>query len=268
MRATMKTAYDGLMQLITGRAPDGAASEAPAAEALVVGDHRAGAAARVHVYRHMYRARIREALESQFPRLAKRLGADRFAELAFAYVSDEPSRHPSLRFIGRKLPDWLAGHARPEEAWLADLARLEWARADVFDAADETPLTIDDLRGWPQDRFAELPLQLVGAHRIVTAAHRVANRWDGDGGGDAATGEGESLLVWRQGVAVYHRVVDGDERAALALTAEGTTFGVLCDRLLDDRPAEQATAQAFAWLSTWTADELLQRRETSGGSED
>src|SRR5438552_11615450 len=57
----------------------------PVADALVVSDARASAHERVQVYAYMYRARIAEALESQFPRLARLLGADAFAALAFAY---------------------------------------------------------------------------------------------------------------------------------------------------------------------------------------
>jgi len=68
---------------------------------------------------------------------------------------------------------------------------------------------------------------------------------------------GESLLVWRQGVVVYHRPLPDAERAALELAARGTQLGVVCERLLGSLGDEGAVAQAFAWLSTWSADELL-----------
>ena len=269
--------YDQLLALITGRATpaDGTAD----AERLVVSDARAGAAARVHVYQHMYRSRIVEALASQFPRLARWLGADGFADLASAYIDDWPSRHPSLRFIGQRLPGWLA--ARPpadgRHAALADLARLEWARTDVFDAADDTAMALDVVRAWPVDRFAELPLRLIAAHRRLEVGHPVAALWDAIGPGPAADpaatpepnqdldaaviaagrADRQSLLVWRQGVAIFHRAVDDAERAALDQIAAGTTFGVVCDGLLEARSPEEATAQAFAWLSTWSNDELV-----------
>ena len=240
----------------------------------------AGARARVHVYQHMYRSRIVEALESQFPRLARWLGAGDFAELASAYIDDEPSRHPSLRFIGQRLPGWLAARppAEGRHAALADLARLEWARTDVFDAADDVALSLDVVRAWPVDRFAELPLRLIGAHRRLEVGHPVAALWDAIGPGPAS-GQGatppepipdldgaaaaagradrQSLLIWRQGVAIFHRAVDDAERAALDQIAAGTTFGLVCDALLEARPPEEATAQAFAWLSGWTGDELI-----------
>ncbi len=68
---------------------------------------------------------------------------------------------------------------------------------------------------------------------------------------------GETLLVWRQGIAIFHRVTDAAEAAALDRMTEGTTFGAICETLSRDAPEDEAASQAFAWLSTWTTDELL-----------
>jgi hypothetical protein len=248
-----------LMALVTGR--DLGASAADSAS-LVVGDARASAADRVHVYFHMYRARIAEALESQFPRLARWLGAEEFGDVAAAYISDEPSRHPSLRYVGERLPAWLAARRRDAPA-LAGLAALEWARADVFDLVDETPLTMDDVRGWAADRFGELPLRLVTAHRVITVPAGTSHQWDALGAdvafGAPANAGTEPLVVWREGTMVYHRVVDDAERAALELAQNGTQFGVLCDSLLAVHGEEEAITKAYKWMSTWITDGLLRR---------
>jgi hypothetical protein len=252
-----------LMSLITCR---DAGLVVPDAATLIVSDARATANERVHVYFHMYRARIVEALESQFPRLAKHLGADAFAELAAAYISDEPSRHPSLRYVGERLPGWLAArHAGAPT--LVGLAALEWARADVFDLADDPAMSLEAVRDWPADRFAELPLHLVTAHRLVTVPAGTAALWDSlgddlvspapDAVADVREVETESLLVWREGTVVYHRLVDAAERAALQLAAAGAPFGVLCESLLATRGEEAAVSQAYTWTSTWFADGLV-----------
>ncbi len=267
------------MAHITGRS---GAQEWPEAARLVEGDPRASAGERVHVYQHMYRARVAEALDSQFPRLARWIGAEAFADLCAAYVADDPSRHPSLRYLGQRLPDWLARRPGREgdpgalaDAG-ADLARLEWARVDVFDAADEATLSIEMVRAWPAERFGEIPLRLIDAHRRLQLTHPVAALWDAIGSA-AASAEidrdaiaaatamisraGESLLVWRQGTSVFHRATDAAETAALARLAGGTTFGAICEALSQDRSEEEATTQAFAWLSTWAADEVLVARD-------
>jgi hypothetical protein len=263
-RPSLASLQTALMSLITCR---DAGLVVPDAATLIVSDARATANERVHVYFHMYRARIVEALESQFPRLAKHLGADAFAELAAAYISDEPSRHPSLRYVGERLPGWLAArHAGAPT--LVGLAALEWARADVFDLADDPAMSLEAVRDWPADRFAELPLHLVTAHRLVTVPAGTAALWDSlgddlvspapDAVADVREVETESLLVWREGTVVYHRLVDAAEHAPLQLAAAGTAFGVVCESLLATHGEEAAVAQAYAWMSTWLADGLVQ----------
>ena len=227
-------------------------ADAARAASLVVGDARASAEQRLQVYASMYRLRIAEALESQFPRVAAQLGPDEFGRASVAFVAEVPSRHPSLREIGRGFPAWLAV-ARPELPALAGLARLEWARADVFDAVDQQTLTVGALRALSPERFAELPLRLVDAHRFVDLDAGAFALWNAAESADLSGG----ALVWRQDVTVYHRGLAAPERAVLDAAARGTTFGAVCDRLASGRTDQQAAAQAFSWLSTWAADGLL-----------
>jgi hypothetical protein len=264
-RPSLASLQTAVMSLITGRDAGAISSDAGA---LIVSDARASAGERMGVYARMYRARIVEALESQFPRSARLLGAEAFEALAAAYIADEPSRHPSLRFVGERLPAWLAARASEPPA-LVGLARLEWARADVFDLADDAPLTRDDLRSWPADRFGERLLQLVTAHRLVTVPAGTAALWDALGadlvdGADAAPpgAATESLVVWRQGTVVYHRLVDDDERAALEPASRGARFGAVCESLLATHGEEAAVAQGYAWMSTWLADGMIRSLES------
>jgi len=226
---------------------------------VVGGDARGSAGERLAVYAFMYRSRLVEALESQYPRLARLIGDDAFADLTAAYVADHPSRHPSLRELGRALPDWLSAQD-PHDPALAPLAALEWARADVYDLADEPAMTLDAPRAFPPERFGELPLKLIAAHRFVDVAPGTEALWDGLGSEAAAPparsgvptegAPSATLLVWRQGIAVYHRAVGPEERGALALLAAGTKFGVICDQLCAAHGDDAAAARAFAWLST------------------
>jgi Putative DNA-binding domain len=265
-RPSLASVQAALLSRITGQELGASAFEAAS---LMRGDARASADDRLGVYAFMYGSRLVEALESQFPRLARLLGVDAFAALTADYAADHPSRHPSLRELGRTLPVWLAAKhpARSARARLASLAALEWARADVYDLADEPALTLDTLRAFPAERFGELPLALIAAHRLVEVDRGTEALWDGlapnagDPPGALLTSleasPGATLLVWRQEIAVYHRAVDRDERAALALVSAGSRFGVICDALSEAYGDEAAAARAFAWLSTWTADGLL-----------
>ncbi|HXJ22644.1 MAG TPA: DNA-binding domain-containing protein [Polyangia bacterium] len=227
--------------------------DAARAASFVVGDARGSAERRLQVYATMYRLRMAEALESQFPRVAARLGVEEFGRLSVAFLADFPSRHASLRELGRQLPAWLAA-ARPDQPALAGLARLEWARDDVFDLADQRPLAVETLRALPPERFAELPLGLIDAHRLLDLDATAFALWDEAPAERDARG---GALVWRQDVTVYHRALGASERTALDAVARGTRFGTICEQLAIDRSDEEAAAQAFAWLSTWAIDGLL-----------
>jgi hypothetical protein len=263
-------AQSALYSLITGRQVVGRTIPSPAS--FIVGDTRASAGERVAVYAFMYRDRLREALEAQFPRLAELLGSDDFVDLAYAYVDAHPSRSPSLRFLGAELASWLDVH-RPERPELAALAALEWARADIFDLLDERVLALDAIRAWPRDRFAELPLASIAAHRLLTVRAGTIALWrsiendesvvvQSTTDPDAETSSIERVLVWRQGVAVFHRAIDADEEAALARVAAGTTLGQLCEPLASkqseaDASEADASMRVFGWVWTWANDGLL-----------
>jgi hypothetical protein len=256
-------------QLVT--APEGVAEELAAHNippdelaSMVVGDRRASAVERLDVYANMYFYRILDVLRTDYPKLLAVVGDAAFHNLATDYLVAHPSRHPSLRFVGSALPGFVASHALgARRPWLAELAALEWARVDVFDRADVRLLTRDTLAARPPEAFAALALGPIPAHELVTVTHDVEETWRVVEGGrepepPRPTEEPRTLLVWRRGVTVHHRLVDEFERAALELVRAGTTFGLLCSALGARLPSEEeAAARAAGFLGRWLADELL-----------
>jgi hypothetical protein len=241
------------------------ASEGAAArdlEAIVVGDARASAVERLDVYANMYFLRIRDVLADYFPKLRAVLGAAAFHDLVTDYLIAHPSTHPSLRNVGRALSAFIASQVA-REPWHAELAALEWARLDVFDRADAAPLAREPLAALPPDAFADLALSLVPALEVVATRHAVEQTWRALEDGGPATGAppaaapGHGLLVWRRGVVVHHRPLDGLEARALARLKGGCTFGALCADLGRDRADDEAAALAAGFLGRWLADELL-----------
>jgi len=214
-------------------------------------------AARLQVYVDAYFWRLREVLAEDFPRLASVLGDERFAELARAYLQAHPSAQPSVRHLGDAFPDFVAraGGLPPH---LGDLARLERARTDVFDAPDDVPLTIAHLRAvdpaaWPALRFA--PLRALAVLRLDWPVHEL---WGDDDAVPLAPAS-TTLRVWR-GVAhrVFHAVLE--PRAALALERliAGEPFGTVCGAF-DDLPPEEGARQATGLLARWVEDGLVIR---------
>jgi hypothetical protein len=231
--------------------------------AVVVGDARLDQVGRVQVYADMYLERLLDVLREDFPKLDAALGEDPFRELVAAYLAEIPPADHSLRNLGAPLPGFVAARTATDgRPWLADLARLEWARADVFDGPDCDVLDLDGLRGVPPDRFAELSLRLVPTQRQVPVHFAVEQTWRqieaGQAGGAPPPGPGH-LLVWRKHTEVLHRRLDPPEADLLAPLVQGSTFGLMCERLGLDRTVEEAARLAFSFLAGWAEQGLLVR---------
>jgi hypothetical protein len=242
-----------LAMLAVISAPEGVEAalwDAGGLERAIAGDARLGAAGRLGVYADMYRLRLRAALAATFPHTALLLGDAGFAAIADGYFAAHPSRAPSLRDAGAAFPGFLDARAA---GWAADLARLEWARHDVFDAADQPLLDVAAVQARGPAGVAALPLRLIAAHRRVAVAHAAEVGW-------RALQRGEDpgvpppaprvLLVWREGVQVFHRAVDALEARVLAGAAAGTTFAALCEEVSEPEQAAQL-------LARWLGDGLL-----------
>jgi putative DNA-binding protein len=204
--------------------------------------------ARVRIYTDAYLWRLTDALREDHPRLAARLGADAFCNLARAYLTAHPSTHPSIGRAGRGLPEFLAGRA-DVPPWAGALAALERARQEVFEEADAVALALDDLRTLPPAAWGELPLAAVPACRLVVADWPVHRLWADDDAAGVAPAR-TVCRVWRQEFRVYHAAIDAAEEAALARLLAGTTFAALCEEL--DDPAAAGTL-----LLRWIGDGLV-----------
>jgi hypothetical protein len=235
----------------------GAARENDAAHRLAVGDARLDGAGRLEIYANMYRVRLRGALEATAPMLARALGEDGFAELSLAYFTAHPSRTPSLRAVGEVLPAFLRARG---QAGLADLAALEWARYDVFDAADEPLLELAPIQALGPEAIAQLPVRLIAASRLVPVAHAAEAAWRALNAGeapDAPAPDPGTLLVWREDISVFHRRVNSVERAALEAATHGLPFASLCETLaglVGDDPAPRLAGEL---LLRWVGDRML-----------
>ena len=212
-----------------------------------------GPAERVHVYAGMYFWRIVEALREDFPKVAAVLGDDGFADLVREYIAAHPSTEPSIRHVGQALPDFLSGR-RP--AYLADLARLEWTRLQVFDAPDARPLPGADLRRIPAEEWPGLRFTLVPACARLVTAWPVHHLWE-----DSTRALGPTrtaLRVWREGFMVYHTAMQPEEERALDRLVEGEPFAAICEGFDD-------AAGAAALLLRWIEDGIIAGASPGGG---
>jgi hypothetical protein len=251
----------GELQALFWRTLNG--STEPALEASVVSTPALRAADRLDIYARMYFWRLHDAIAEDFEKTTAVLGADRFADAVRAYLVGHPSSHPSIRHLGRHFAGFLQ-EAPPAgaPAWLPDLARLEWARVEVFDAPDATPIGREDLKAIDAADWPGLRLRPTGALEVVESAWPIHAIWQG--GGDPPPSP-TSLRVWREEGAVYHCPMDPLEREALAGLRSGASFGGICEALTHLDP-DAAAAEAGSILARWLDDGLIVGMEMGNGA--
>ena len=97
------------------------------------------------VYRYAYGSRLVEAVRNDHELLHLYLGDEMFDEMGHAYVKAHPSEHPNLRWFSKSLPDFLRSNAPySDHPVLSDLAALEKALNDAFDAAEGAVVELTD----------------------------------------------------------------------------------------------------------------------------
>ena len=181
MPTQLKNLQSLLYRLIT--APSGVA-EGLAAErelgaggldAIVLGDDRLSAEARVDIYANMYFYRILDALKEDFPATLAVLGADNFHNLVTGYLLEYPPTEASISNCGSHLANYLRDHPMREGApFVADLAKLERAIVEVFQASDAPALNRDSLRAIAPDEWPAMKLRIHPSAQILALDWRVS----------------------------------------------------------------------------------------------
>ena len=237
-------------------------------ESIVEPGARLSPQKRVEIYAEMYFSRQVDALKEDFPKLAALLGEEKFAHLAEAYLQAYPSEHPSLGRLGRKLAQFISerpdDNARPD---LAELAALEWARAEVFvesDAPSAPSAVFTRLRA---EQIAQAKCRLSPAIRVLFLSHDPMPLWRALENREEIPEPSpvqQHVLVWRKGWAVYHAAIDADEARALERAREGRPLNEVCEAFAE---REEPAADAFAALRSWMGEGLVTSVEPGLGVE-
>jgi hypothetical protein len=241
-------------------------SALPSAELLeqIQGNAALGAADGLRIYHNAYRARLLAVLREDFPALHQWLGPESFEQLALAYIAAWPPRHFSIRWLGEKLPDFIAGYvAEPQLSPMRELATLEWAFTLAFDARDADVLSTESMSSFSAEDWVTLKTSLAPSVNWLQFQYNTLELWKAAKAGEPLPAitrlpGDQCCLVWRHDRVCRYRSLEPDEAMALKLFAGGEPFTGLCESLLA-RYDEQAPMQAAVWLKQWVSDGLLVR---------
>lgn len=187
---------------------------------------------RLAIYRNNLRAARTEALRQGFPVLDRLLGHDCFTALAAEFIRQHPPVSAVLHEYGAGLADFIRGFA-PLAAlgYLADVARLEWARLQAFHAADAPVLRIAEMDLTTLAERLGQPLQWHPSVTLLRSEHPLYQLWlsqvDTTPAPHAGCWHAEQVLVWRQGLQLRTQALDEASVLLLVAAREPVRLSVL-----------------------------------------
>lgn len=201
---------------------------------------------RIQVYRNNSLITLTAALQATFPVVCRLVDERFFGFAAQAFIRASPPRAPRLAEYGAGFADFLAGFA-PAAAlpYLPDVARLEWAVARAFHAADAPPLDPARLAALPPEAQAAAALVVHPSAALLASPHPVEALWQAnqpgrDGGGvDLAAGPCR-LLVHRREDEVEMMRLDAPGHALAAALLAGAAIADALAAALEEDPGFDA----------------------------
>ncbi len=187
------------------------------------------AARRYGVYRNNVVVGLVDALEATYPAVAALVGRDFFRAAAREHVRAAPPRSPVLIDYGGGFPEFLAAFPPAGRLpWLADVARLEWARTRAYNAADAEPADLSLLATIPPEALPEARLALHPSVVLVRSRWSVATIWSETmrraETRSADVARPETALVLRPADAVIVTAAPPGDDAFLEAVAAGATI--------------------------------------------
>jgi hypothetical protein len=230
---------------------------------LVPGNARMSPTDQLQVYNGAYLSRLVEVLQGDYGALQHVLGEHAFHGLMAKFLAAHPSRHPNLNELGAPLPKFVAGRrALPQRAFLAELATLERAVAESFDAPEFRAVAPEEMAAVPPERWGKARLQLNPSVRLLAFRHPVDHfyqAWKEDKPIAVPKPAPSWLLVYRRDDRVWRQRLAKPAHAVLTALAAGQPLGQAIERAAG---AEQVGEwfQGFARDGLFTKIDLRRRR--------
>jgi hypothetical protein len=237
------------------------------AEALIKPNDRLSSLERLEIYSRSYWYRVLDSLVEDFPGVRAIVGVNNFHSITRDYLTENPSESYTLRNLGSGFLNWLQrnpGRIQLHEPLVLDMARLEWAHIEAFDAAQRPTVTPE---GWARaGEDAELKLQpyirlvhaqfavddlLLDIRNVQDSNQKIAS-WRRKQLAKIAPQE-SFIVVHRVDYSVCYRRVDREPFRLLEALQSGASLGEALDTAFHGSsiPEGEWPALVQEWFGLW-----------------
>ncbi len=195
---------------------------------------------RFAVYRNNVHVSLVGAIAARFPVTRQLVGEEFFTGMARLYVGQNKPSGPVLLHYGDSFPDFI-GQFPPAAGlpYLPDLARLEAAWTDTYNAADADVLTAADLARIPGEALTVLELTLAPSTRTVRSSFPVGSLWSAHQTTPftiPALSGSECVLLRRPQAEVRLTIIPPAAFTFLKAIKQGRNLGLAAEAVLADFP--------------------------------
>jgi len=223
---------------------------------------------RIGIYRDMYLARLREALASDYPALVHYLGDDAFTQLVSGYVQRHPSKSYTLNRLGDRLPEYVrSARGLSRREFLYDLARLELAMSQLFDAPESPVLKPKAIANVPPEAWETARLKPIEAFRLLAFQYPVSAYLKSvrDHTPHPSTRRKNNwVVIFRKNYTLRRLDLALPAYQLLRVLASGVPLGKAVS--LASRRRAVGEVQLFSWFRDWVANGLFQAVEQGSPS--
>jgi len=214
--------------------------------------------ARLALYRRNVLANLHDALAAAYPVVRRLVGDAFFREASERFAREHASRSGDLHGFGAAFGDFLAAYSHAAGLpYLPDVARLEWAVARSFHAADPGQVDFTRLAAIPEAERVRVRFLLQAGARLMASEFPIVSLWeanqpDRDGTPERTTG-GDQVLVHRDGFVVRVRALAAPDWRFLEALAAGASMEALA---ADDTLAPELERLLVEWTANRVIDDF------------
>ena len=233
----------------------------PLADKVVSATPHFSSSRHLEIYREQFWLRHTQALLEDFPGVSAIVGQAAWEQLVEGYLLAHPPQSFSLRDLGQNLPDFLRDAdelARRE--LVVDMARLEWAHVELFDAPSPPSFDATVLVGLDEQGIAQSRLRLSPALRLLRVSYPVTELKNRLLRGQDSTiilpePAPATLVLYRQALSIMHHRLRSAPFMLLEALASGATLSEACEVACaaSSEAAAEVESGVGAWFEDWVA---------------
>ncbi len=225
------------------------------------GNERVSPAEQIEIYREQFWLRHTGSLIEDFPGICGILGQTDWQRLVESYLASFVPTSFSLRDLGAGLPAHVESCGfLPHRELVRDMALLEWAYIEAFDAPDAPALDVKALESLDDSAWENAKVELTASVQLLRLDYPVADlrrELRAAEGTETSVAIPEpretSLVVYRRELKLWDKEVDAVPFALLETLGQGVPLVEAVGKVLTEFPGAEARIgdEVGDWFMRW-----------------